>query len=96
MRDVPRAGLDGRGGCAADCGAIASYIVGRSGIFNRRAHGAAVQLMKQAIANLNGEDLVSIAAYVSSRVPPRSRSKPRTETFTEDQKIKVSPKKKFF
>ena len=36
-------------------------------------NGAAVQLMKQAIANLNGEDLVSIAAYVSSRVPPRSR-----------------------
>jgi cytochrome c553 len=35
-------------------------------------NGAAVQLMKQAIANLNGEDLVAIAAYVSSRVPPRS------------------------
>jgi len=37
-------------------------------------NGAAVQLMRQAIANLNGEDLVSIAAYVSSRVPPRSRT----------------------
>jgi cytochrome c553 len=35
-------------------------------------NGAAVQLMKQAIANLDGEDLVAIAAYVSSRVPPRS------------------------
>ena len=35
-------------------------------------NGAAVQLMKQAIANLNGEDLVAIAAYVSSRVPPRA------------------------
>ena len=35
-------------------------------------NGAAVQLMKLAIANLNGDDLVSIAAYVSSRVPPRS------------------------
>lgn len=34
-------------------------------------NGAAVQLMKQAIANLNGEDFVAIAAYVSSRVPPR-------------------------
>ena len=32
----------------------------------------AVQLMKLAIANLNDEDLVAIAAYVSSRVPPRS------------------------
>jgi cytochrome c553 len=32
-------------------------------------NGAAVQLMKQAIANLNGEDLVNIAAYVSSRRP---------------------------
>jgi cytochrome c553 len=34
-------------------------------------NGSAVQLMKQAIVNLNGDDLVSIAAYVSSRVPPR-------------------------
>jgi cytochrome c553 len=38
-------------------------------------NGSAVQLMKQAIANLNGEDLVSIAAYVSSRVPPRAGSR---------------------
>lgn len=38
-------------------------------------NGAAVQLMKQAIANLNGDDLVSIAAYVSSRVPPRASSR---------------------
>jgi cytochrome c553 len=30
-------------------------------------NGAAVQLMKQAIVNLNEEDLVAIAAYVSSR-----------------------------
>jgi len=37
-------------------------------------NGVAVQLMKLAIANLNGEDLVSIAAYVSSRVPPRAVS----------------------
>ncbi len=35
-------------------------------------NGAAVQLMKQAITNLDGEDLVAIAAYVSSRVPRRS------------------------
>jgi cytochrome c553 len=33
-------------------------------------NGPAVQLMKLAIANLDGEDLVAIAAYVSSRVPP--------------------------
>jgi cytochrome c553 len=32
-------------------------------------NGAAVQLMKQAIVNLNEEDLVAIAAYVSSRTP---------------------------
>ena len=38
-------------------------------------NGAAVQLMKVAIANLNGDDLVSIAAYVSSRVPPRAVSR---------------------
>jgi cytochrome c553 len=36
-------------------------------------NGAAVQLMKQAIAKLDGEDLVAVAAYVSSRVPPRAR-----------------------
>jgi hypothetical protein len=36
-------------------------------------------LMKQAIANLNGEDLVAIAAYVSSRKPPRYSS---TATMT--------------
>jgi cytochrome c553 len=34
-------------------------------------NGAAVQLMKMATAKLNEEDLVNIAAYVSSRVPPR-------------------------
>jgi hypothetical protein len=28
--------------------------------------------MKQAIVNLDGDDLVSIAAFVSSRVPPRA------------------------
>jgi cytochrome c553 len=37
-------------------------------------NGAAVQLMKQAIAKLDGEDFVAVAAYVSSRVPPRARS----------------------
>jgi cytochrome c553 len=35
-------------------------------------NGAAVQLMKLAIAKLEPDDLVSIAAYVSSRVPPRA------------------------
>jgi cytochrome c553 len=34
-------------------------------------NGAAVQLMKMAIARLTPEDLVSIAAYVSSRPLPR-------------------------
>ena len=49
-------------------------------------NGAAVQLMKQAIANLNGEDLVSIAAYVSSRVPPRlAFPNLELEELTEDQ-----------
>jgi cytochrome c553 len=38
-------------------------------------NGAAVQLMKQAITKLEPEDLVSIAAYVSSRVPPRAGSR---------------------
>lgn len=32
-------------------------------------NGAAVQLMKQAIVNLDEEDLVAIASYVSSRAP---------------------------
>jgi cytochrome c553 len=35
-------------------------------------NGASVQLMKIAIANLNGEDLVNVAAYVSSLMPPRT------------------------
>jgi cytochrome c553 len=35
-------------------------------------NGPSVQLMKLAIANLDGDDLVAIAAYVSSRVPPGS------------------------
>jgi cytochrome c553 len=35
-------------------------------------NGAAVQLMKIAIANLNSEDLVSVSAYVSSLMPPRA------------------------
>jgi cytochrome c553 len=34
-------------------------------------NGASAQLMKLAIANLSAEDLVAIASYVSSRVPPR-------------------------
>jgi cytochrome c553 len=38
-------------------------------------NGAAVQLMKLAIANLTGDDLVAVAAYVSSRVPPRAVSR---------------------
>jgi cytochrome c553 len=37
-------------------------------------NGAAVQLMKQAIARLDGNDIVTVAAYVSSRVPPSSRT----------------------
>jgi cytochrome c553 len=38
-------------------------------------NGAAVQLMKLAIAKLEPDDLVSIAAYVSSRVPPRTSNR---------------------
>jgi cytochrome c553 len=50
-----------------------SYIVRQMwDIQQGTRNGAAVQLMKQAIANLDGEDLVAIAAYVSSRVPPGS------------------------
>jgi len=35
--------------------------------------GEAAQLMKPVVASLNGQDLVAIAAYVSSRVPPEER-----------------------
>ena len=31
--------------------------------------------MKQAIVNLDNEDLVAIAAYVSSRTPPRASTR---------------------
>src|SRR5439155_12137939 len=37
-------------------------------------NAAAVQLMKLAIASLDEHDHVAIAAYVSSRVPPRGSS----------------------
>ena len=58
-------------------------------------NGAAVQLMKQAIVNLNGEDLVSIAAYVSSRVPPRVAYAPRTELYKSIQESQKSQKDSF-
>ena len=48
-------------------------------------NGAAVQLMKMAIARLTNEDLVSVAAYVSSRPPLRA---PQT---TEAQRAEPPP-----
>ena len=45
-----------------------SYIVRQMwDIQQGTRNGASVQLMKQAIANLTEEDLVAVAAYVSSR-----------------------------
>ncbi len=44
-------------------------------------NGAAVQLMKIAIAKLTPEDLVSVAAYVASRVPPRKPAAERRLAF---------------
>ncbi len=53
-----------------------SYIVRQVWDIQQGTRNApAVQLMKQAIANLNGEDLVAIAAYVSSRKPPRAAAR---------------------
>jgi cytochrome c553 len=50
-----------------------SYIVRQMWDIQQGTRSApAVQLMKLAIANLNQEDLVAIAAYVSSRVPARA------------------------
>jgi cytochrome c553 len=37
-------------------------------------NGASAQLMKMAVSKLTEDDLVAIAAYVSSRVPPRVRA----------------------
>lgn len=52
-----------------------SYIVRQMwDIRQGTRNSPAVQLMKLATANLNEEDLVAIAAYVSSRVPPRATS----------------------
>src|SRR5262245_43967520 len=53
-----------------------SYIVRQMWDIQQGArNGAAVQLMKMAIARLTPEDLVSVAAYVSSRpLPPRATS----------------------
>ncbi len=71
-------GLDLMG--VADVPSIAgrspSYIVRQIwDIQQGTRNGAAVQLMKQAVAKLEPEDLVSIAAYVSSRVPPRASTR---------------------
>jgi len=38
-------------------------------------NGASAQLMKLVVANLTNDDLVAIAAYVSSRIPPGSDDK---------------------
>jgi cytochrome c553 len=52
-----------------------SYIVRQVWDIQHGArNGAAVQLMKQAITKLDEDDLVAVAAYVSSRVPPRKRA----------------------
>jgi cytochrome c553 len=52
-----------------------SYIVRQMwDIRQGTRNSAAVQLMKLATANLNDEDLVAVAAYVSSRVPPAAAS----------------------
>jgi cytochrome c553 len=53
-----------------------SYIVRQMwDIQQGTRNSPAVQLMKLATANLNGEDLVAVAAYVSSRVPPRATNR---------------------
>ena len=52
-----------------------SYIVRQMwDIQQGTRRGAAVQLMKQAISNLTPEDLLTIAAYVSSRTQMKSGS----------------------
>jgi cytochrome c553 len=43
-------------------------------------NGASAQLMKIVVANLTEDDLVAIAAYVSSRVPPSAVSAPKQPT----------------
>jgi cytochrome c553 len=46
-------------------------------------NGASVQLMKIAVAKLTPEDLVAVASYVSSRLPPRSA--PSDKRMTQAQ-----------
>jgi cytochrome c553 len=43
-------------------------------------NGAAVQLMKMAVARLTSEDLISVAAYVASRPVPRASKSERVLT----------------
>lgn len=51
-----------------------SYIVRQLFDMQRKTrNGASAELMKIVIANLTPEDMLAIAAYVSSRVPPVSR-----------------------
>jgi cytochrome c553 len=68
-------------------GRSASYIVRQIwDIQQGTRNGAAVQLMKMAVARLTPDDLVSVAAYVSSRPVPRPR---RPERLTTE--LRTSP-----
>jgi cytochrome c553 len=58
-----------------------SYIVRQMwDIQQGTRNGAAVQLMKMAVASLTPEDLLSVAAYVSSRPVPRTPTSDRLLT----------------
>ena len=73
---VTASNLHGRGRRAADRRPVAKlHRPADWDIQHGTRNGAAVQLMKQAIANLTEEDLVAIAAYVSSRAPSASTSR---------------------
>jgi len=55
-----------------------SYIARQLFDMQRKTrNGASAQLMKLVIANLTPEDMLAIAAYVSSRVPPPSAAPAR-------------------
>ncbi len=63
-------GLTGVGDVPPIAGRSASYIARQLwDIQQGTRHGVSSQLMKMVVANLNGEDLVDIAAYVASRPP---------------------------
>ena len=62
--------LKGLGNVPFLAGRSPSYIVRQlNDLKTGNRHGPWAPLMKEVVANLTGDDMINIAAYVSSRMP---------------------------